>query len=116
VSAGFAVVHDKIVVIDPFSPGCTVVTGSHNLGPTASAANDENMMIVEGNTAFAAAYMTHVLDVYDHFMWRWMLQEDKAKGTKSDTNLKLKWQDWQGKYFDAQGAIKSSQLKFWLGA
>ena len=116
VSAGFAVVHDKIVVIDPFAPNCTVITGSHNLGPTASAANDENMMIVEGNAALAAAYMTHVLDVYDHFMWRWMLQEDKAKGKKSDTNLKLKWQDWQEKYFDAQGAIKSSQLKFWLGA
>jgi phosphatidylserine/phosphatidylglycerophosphate/cardiolipin synthase-like enzyme len=112
VSAGFAVVHDKIVVIDPFAPNCTVVTGSHNLGPTASSANDENMMIIEGNSKLALAYMTHVLDVYDHFMWRWLLQEGKT----TDTNLKTKWQEWQSKYFDAQGAIKSPQLKFWLNA
>ncbi len=30
--AGFAIVHDKILVIDPFSDDCVVVTGSHNLG------------------------------------------------------------------------------------
>lgn len=31
--AGFAIIHDKIVVIDPFDDeNCTVVTGSHNLG------------------------------------------------------------------------------------
>ncbi len=30
--AGFAITHDKIVVIDPFADDCVVVTGSHNLG------------------------------------------------------------------------------------
>src|SRR4051794_15507400 len=33
---GFAIIHSKIVVIDPFSDNCTVVTGSHNLGFRAS--------------------------------------------------------------------------------
>ena len=33
---GFAIIHSKIVVIDPFSDNCTVVTGSHNLGYRAS--------------------------------------------------------------------------------
>ena len=44
--AGFAVIHDKIVVIDPFSDNCVVVTGSHNLGYKASYDNDENMAII----------------------------------------------------------------------
>ncbi|WFU04531.1 hypothetical protein QA648_27510 (plasmid) [Rhizobium sp. CB3171] len=35
-SAGFAIIHDKIVVIDPFSANCAVITGSHNLGFKAS--------------------------------------------------------------------------------
>jgi len=30
--AGFAIIHDKIVVIDPFADNCVVITGSHNLG------------------------------------------------------------------------------------
>jgi phosphatidylserine/phosphatidylglycerophosphate/cardiolipin synthase-like enzyme len=38
---GFAVIHDKIMVIDPFSDDCVVVTGSHNLGFRASHNNDE---------------------------------------------------------------------------
>ena len=32
-SAGHAIIHDKIIVIDPLdAKNCTVITGSHNLG------------------------------------------------------------------------------------
>ena len=48
-NAGFAIIHDKILVIDPFSDDCVVVTGSHNLGHKASYNNDENLVIIEGN-------------------------------------------------------------------
>jgi len=68
--AGFAITHDKIVVIDPFADDCVVVTGSHNLGYQASYNNDENLVMIEGNKKLAMAYATHVLDVYDHFSWR----------------------------------------------
>jgi phosphatidylserine/phosphatidylglycerophosphate/cardiolipin synthase-like enzyme len=77
--AGFAITHDKIVVIDPFADDCVVVTGSHNLGYQASYNNDENLVMVQGNKKLAMAYATHVLDVYDHFAWRWALKQ----GTQS---------------------------------
>jgi phosphatidylserine/phosphatidylglycerophosphate/cardiolipin synthase-like enzyme len=110
--AGFAITHDKIVVIDPFADNCVVVTGSHNLGYQASYNNDENLLIIEGNKKLAMAYATHVLDVYDHFVWRWTV----SKGSKADAHLKTfpdAWLDW---YFDAQGNIKTAQLKFWMQA
>jgi hypothetical protein len=110
--AGFAITHDKIVVIDPFADDCVVVTGSHNLGYQASYNNDENLMIIEGNKKLAMAYATHVLDVYDHFSWRWMVNQ----GTSADANLKTKPDDWLSWYFDAQGNIKTAQLKFWMQA
>jgi phosphatidylserine/phosphatidylglycerophosphate/cardiolipin synthase-like enzyme len=69
-SAGHAIIHDKIVVIDPLLDSCAVITGSHNLGLKASYENDENMLIVKGNKPLAEAYMVHVLDVYDHYWWR----------------------------------------------
>ena len=68
--AGHAVVHDKLVVIDPMSDNATVITGSHNLGYKASYENDENMVIVEGDKAFARAYAVHLLDVFDHYKFR----------------------------------------------
>jgi phosphatidylserine/phosphatidylglycerophosphate/cardiolipin synthase-like enzyme len=111
-NAGFAITHDKIVVIDPFADDCVVVTGSHNLGYQASYNNDENLVMIEGNKKLAMAYATHVLDVYDHFSWRWTVEN----GTSVDAHLKTKPDDWLGWYFDAKGQIKTAQLKFWMQA
>jgi phosphatidylserine/phosphatidylglycerophosphate/cardiolipin synthase-like enzyme len=71
---GHAVIHDKIVVIDPFTDDSVVITGSHNLGFRASYNNDENLLVIRGNRSVAEAYAAHVLDVYEHYRWRWTLQ------------------------------------------
>src|SRR5215469_3129867 len=110
--AGFAITHDKIVVIDPFADDCVVVTGSHNLGYQASYNNDENLVMIEGNKKLAMAYATHVLDVYDHFSWRWTVDQ----GTSTDAHLKTRPDDWLNWYFDAKGNIKTAQLNFWMQA
>jgi phosphatidylserine/phosphatidylglycerophosphate/cardiolipin synthase-like enzyme len=112
--AGFAIIHDKILVIDPFSTDCVVATGSHNLGHKASFDNDENLVIIEGNKEVAVAYATHVLDVYDHFSWRYMVKQEGTKG--ADQSLKSTSKEWLDKYFDADGNIKVAQLRFWLEA
>ncbi|OAF19638.1 phospholipase D-like domain-containing protein [Bradyrhizobium neotropicale] len=77
---GTAIVHDKIVVIDPLSDNCTVVTGSHNLGYKASYENDENMLIIGGDKRLAQAYAVHVLDVYDHYRYRAWQAKNKLEG------------------------------------
>jgi hypothetical protein len=110
--AGFAITHDKIVVIDPFADDCVVVTGSHNLGYQASYNNDENLLMIRGNRKLAMAYATHVLDVYDHFSWRWAVEQ----GDDADSSLKTKPDDWLNWYFDKNGNIKTAQLKFWMQA
>jgi len=94
-SAGNAIIHDKVVVIDPFDDNCVVVTGSHNQGYKASSSNDENMAIVRGNRALAAAYTAHILDRYDHYRWRFSLQQN---GKQAYSGLK-KDATWQTKYF-----------------
>lgn len=80
---GQAIIHDKIVVIDPLSNNCVVITGSHNLGFKASYANDENLLIIKGNKALAMAYMVHILDVQDHYKFRAILEQqafERAQG------------------------------------
>jgi phosphatidylserine/phosphatidylglycerophosphate/cardiolipin synthase-like enzyme len=111
-SAGFAITHSKFVVIDPFSDGCVVVTGSHNLGYQASYNNDENMAIIKGHRGIAEAYAANALDIYDHYAWRWWLAQDPKKAWTS-----LKTDDtWQASYFDTEGRPKSPELNFWLAA
>jgi hypothetical protein len=113
-AAGFAIIHDKILVIDPFADNCVVVTGSHNLGHKASFDNDENLVIIEGNKKLAVAYATHVLDVYDHFSWRYTVNRMGARG--ADQSLASQSDDWLNRYFDKDGHIMTAQLKFWMQA
>lgn len=65
-----AIIHDKIVVVDPLSPEGFVVTGSHNLGIKASYENDENLLILWNNPSLVRAYAVHVLDLWDHYRFR----------------------------------------------
>jgi hypothetical protein len=110
--AGHAVIHDKIVVIDPFSDNCVVAMGSHNDGYKASYNNDENLAIIKAHRAVAEAYAAHCLDVYDHYAWRYYLQTEKTKAW----HFLAADDSWQNAYFSADSQVKSAELKFWLGA
>jgi phosphatidylserine/phosphatidylglycerophosphate/cardiolipin synthase-like enzyme len=75
-TAGHAIIHDKIIVIDPLDKkNCTVITGSHNLGYKASYCNDENLLIIQGNRELAISYAVHVIDLYEHYLMRARLEE-----------------------------------------
>ncbi len=101
-----AIIHDKIVVIDPRSPDCTVILGSHNLGFKASYSNDENMLIVTGDQELAAAYAVHVLDVYDHYRFRAITAEQAKKGKPSWSGYLDPTDAWQKGYVEKKkGAL-----------
>ena len=101
-----AVIHDKIVVIDPLSPDCSVILGSHNLGYKASYSNDENLLIVSGHRELAAAYAVHVLDVYDHYRFRAIESENKKQGKKGWSGFLDVSDRWQDPYVDGtKGAV-----------
>jgi phosphatidylserine/phosphatidylglycerophosphate/cardiolipin synthase-like enzyme len=90
-----AIIHDKIVVIDPFGDQAIVCTGSHNDGYRASYMNDENLLIIRGNQELAQAYAAHCWDVYDHYRWRYVLsKQGEAAFSALDTT-----DSWQDKYF-----------------
>jgi len=72
---GHAIVHSKVVVIDPFSDDPTVITGSHNFSISASSKNDENFIIIKGDHDLAEAYAVNILGAYAHYRWRAFLGE-----------------------------------------
>ena len=99
---GHAIIHDKIVVIDPLSENGTVILGSHNLGFKASYENDENFVIVRGNRKLIEAYAVHVLDVYDHYRFRAVQQELRAKGKKGWDGFLSRDSKWLKRYLTSE--------------
>ena len=101
-----AIIHDKVLVVDPLSDECVVVLGSHNLGFKASYANDENMLIVKGDRALAEAYAVHILDVYDHYRFRAIEAELKRQGKKGWSGFLVNDDTWMDGYVDrSKGAL-----------
>jgi phosphatidylserine/phosphatidylglycerophosphate/cardiolipin synthase-like enzyme len=98
-----AIVHSKAIVIDPFSDDCAVITGSHNFSVAASEKNDENLVIVRGNTKLAQAYALHINGVYDHYSWRAYL----ASGGDPDQIYKP-LDGWK------PGGSRAQELAFWM--
>jgi hypothetical protein len=103
-------IHSKVIVLDPFGSHPVLMTGSHNLGFKASNANDDNLVIIEGNAPLAAAYAINILAMYGNYRWNSYVeahrQDPKVWHGPVDRD------DWQQGYL--QGA-KAAELEFWLG-
>ena len=101
-SAGNAIIHDKIVVVDPLSPNALVACSSHNLGYKASYGNDENLLIIRNNPKLAQAYAVHVLDIYDHYRFRAEQAAAAATGGKEFSGFLQPDDSWQQDYIDGK--------------
>jgi hypothetical protein len=107
----FAMVHSKVVLVDPFSAHPVLLTGSHNLGPKASGTNDENLLIIRDAPGLAAAYAANIMAVYNQYRWRFRRQvQPKSKQWKGlqDTDT------WQKGYLKP-GSIALREINFWVG-
>jgi len=110
---GHAIVHSKVIVIDPFGDHPVVITGSHNLGETASSKNDENLLIIENDATLAKAYVVNIAMIHDAFRWRFARSQPAAStSAKSFHGLKTK-ASWQTPYFSV--AARQRAIDFWIG-
>jgi phosphatidylserine/phosphatidylglycerophosphate/cardiolipin synthase-like enzyme len=108
-------VHSKIVVLDPFGEHPVVMTGSHNLGPQASAHNDDNLNLITGAPRLAAAYATHIMAVYTNYRWRYV-RSARARAAGQAWSGPVNSAAWQDAYFTGPDAAgRRRELAFWLG-
>lgn len=108
---GFAIVHSKIIVIDPNGDDPILVTGSHNFSAAASGKNDENLVIIRGNKALAKAYAVNVQSVFDHYRFRAVANKMQKEG-KDVVDVMKDPKSWQQSWFEGDRQL---ELKFWLG-
>jgi phosphatidylserine/phosphatidylglycerophosphate/cardiolipin synthase-like enzyme len=109
---GWAIVHSKVILIDPLGDNPVVVTGSHNFSKSASSKNDENMVVITGNKELALAYAVNVKSVYDHFRWRAFVHAAERKNVDPSKFMKYP-KRWQYRWL--KGTDGRAELAFWLG-
>jgi phosphatidylserine/phosphatidylglycerophosphate/cardiolipin synthase-like enzyme len=63
-------VHTKLMLIDPLTDDPIVVTGSANWSDESSKANDENVVVIRGNTRVADIYLTDFMRIFNHYRLR----------------------------------------------
>jgi phosphatidylserine/phosphatidylglycerophosphate/cardiolipin synthase-like enzyme len=68
---GNLLVHTKAVVTDFTTDSPTIISGSHNLSASASNGNDENYLIIRGDTDLADRYGLELLRFYEHYRFRY---------------------------------------------
>lgn len=108
-----AMVHSKVVVVDPYGSKPVIMTGSHNFGPRASSVNDENLVIVTGNGELASQYAGKIMEIYAQYRWRQSVQrqngEPKWRGLADND-------DWQIKSSPSTyDQRRLRELEFWFG-
>ena len=103
-------VHTKFLLIDPLSDDPLVCSGSANFSSGSLLQNDENMLLIRGNTRVADIYLTEFDRIFRHFYFRNIANELAAAKTSDDaTAIFLDETDaWSDSYFKP-GTFKSNR-------
>ncbi|SEN98820.1 phospholipase D-like domain-containing protein [Pseudomonas sp. NFACC39-1] len=105
---GNLLVHTKAVVTDFTSDMPTIISGSHNLSAAASSGNDENYLIIQGDTDLADRYGLELLRFYEHYRFRYFAKKLALKQVKP-----LAVDDsWTDDYYREGDLRKLSRVRF----
>jgi phosphatidylserine/phosphatidylglycerophosphate/cardiolipin synthase-like enzyme len=104
-------IHDKFLLVDPLGKDPVVVTGSANFSQPASDSNDENMLIIKGDTNVADVYLVEFMRLFTHYRFRAWAQGLGKKARKQLQRLQhLDTDDrWALEYYDEPARIKERE-------
>src|SRR4029077_3918012 len=104
-------IHTKFLLIDPLSDDPLVCSGSANFSPPSLMANDENMLLIRGDTRVADIYMTEFDRIFRHFYFRDIAGE--LAGKDDEKSIFLDETDaWTDAYFTAGHLKNNRRLMF----
>jgi phosphatidylserine/phosphatidylglycerophosphate/cardiolipin synthase-like enzyme len=103
-------VHSKFLLSDPLGADPIVVTGSANFSEASTNSNDENMLVIRGDTRVADVYFTEFNRLWNHYDFRSVREAMADAGTPaSDASIFLSESNsWTRKY-DA-GKLRAKRL------
>ncbi len=107
-------IHTKFVLVDPLGDDPIVVTGSANFSQPSQQSNDENMLVIRGETRVADIYFGEFMRIFDHHYARYLAA--KLQGTHPDPNsgyLKESATEWVPSHFQ-EGNSKEKRRRYFV--
>jgi phosphatidylserine/phosphatidylglycerophosphate/cardiolipin synthase-like enzyme len=109
-------VHTKLMLVDPLSDDPVVVSGSANWSDESSLRNDENMIVVRGDTRTADIYLTEFMRIFNHYRLRGasgLPQDVLEPGPEHESQRSLAPDDsWAAPYYVAGSPAEKERLLF----
>jgi phosphatidylserine/phosphatidylglycerophosphate/cardiolipin synthase-like enzyme len=87
-------IHDKFLLVDPLGDDPIVITGSANFSPASTTANDENMLVIRGNTDVADAYFGEFMRLFDHIYARHIITRKLTNAAEKKRNYLANDDSW----------------------
>lgn len=109
-------IHDKFMLVDPLGDDPLVASGSANFSRPSQRTNDENMLIIRGDTRVADIYFGEFMRIFDHHYVRYLIAKLTAAG-QGDPNagyLKVAAADWLPPHFDPNN-YKAKRRAYFVG-
>lgn len=109
-------IHDKFMLVDPLGDDPLVVTGSANFSQPSQRKNDENMLVIRGNTRVADIYFGEFMRIFDHHYARYVVKKltDRDQHDSDAGYLKEDSDEWQRGHFDP-ASYKSKRRAYFVG-
>ncbi|MEM8929368.1 MAG: phospholipase D-like domain-containing protein [Bacteroidota bacterium] len=89
-------IHNKFMLIDPLSDEPIVVGGSANFSSASTVKNDENMLVIKGNTRVADIYLGEFMRLHAHHAFRESLAWRKPDNPPRPLRTGNWWEDYFG--------------------
>jgi hypothetical protein len=112
-------IHLKFMLVDPLSDAPLVITGSANFSEASTDTNDENMLVIKGDTRVADIYLGEYMRLYSHYAFREFVQIFLAKNPgASPDHIKqgflIESGDWTRSYFDPNDSSARSARRLYF--
>ncbi len=107
-------VHTKYLIVDALTVDPLVITGSANFLVASTDKNDENSLVIQGNTQVADIYFTEFIRLFDHFSPRYKynnFSDQKSSGHQGRAWGKVVTDEsWLHLYFDPSTHLYRERL------
>jgi phosphatidylserine/phosphatidylglycerophosphate/cardiolipin synthase-like enzyme len=109
-------IHTKYMLIDPLSDDPIVITGSANFSDASTRRNDENMLVIRGDTRVADIYLGEFMRLFNHFYFRFVASSHGNFDADEDRPVSQLIPDdsWRVPYFQ-DGTVKQKERLYFAG-
>lgn len=108
--------HTKYMLIDPLTLSPTVISGSANFSSASTKNNDENMLVIQGDTGVSDIYFGEFLRLFHHFYFRSFMQK-LLRSRREVDEVRVSHlnpdDSWADRYYDDR-SVKSKERALFM--